>query len=103
MQSKKQMDINLFSAHLFWDLDKENKNIPKNKNLIIRKVLLYGLIDDWKMIYKYYGIDEIISVAKKMKELDERTLALLSLLSKTPKEEFLCYTTKQLTPQHWNF
>ena len=97
------MSIKDFSPHLFWDLNIDKIDVQSHKNLIIRKVLLYGLINDWKMIYKFYGISEISAIAREMKELDERTMSLISLLSKTPKEAFLCYTMKQSMPKHWHF
>ena len=103
MESNNKMNISNFSSHLFWDLKIEKLDIQAHKELIVRKVLLYGLINDWKMICKLYGISEISSIAKVTKELDERTMSLISLLSKTPKEEFLCYTMKQSMPKHWHF
>ena len=103
MNNKNIIGVKDFSSHLFWDMKIDNLDVQAHKKLIIRKVLLYGLIDDWRMICRLYNMSEISSVAKAIKELDERTMALISLLSKTPKEDFLCYTMKQSMPQHWHF
>ena len=95
--------ITQFSAHLFWDIDSVKIDMEKNKKWLIQRVLEYGLLNDWLIIYKYYGISKIAKIAMQMKELDDKSLSFISLLSDIPKETFLCYTTKQLSPRHWNF
>ena len=35
------------------------------------------------------------------RDLDIKSITFISLLSKIPKEKFLCYTTKQLNLKHW--
>lgn len=98
---KQKIDINNFSKHLFWDINRSNLDFEKNKKTIITNVLDYGLINDWNIIYNYYGIDEIAKIAMNARDLDEKSVAFVSLLSKIPKEKFLCYTTKQLNRRHW--
>lgn len=99
----KEIDINDFSKHLFWDIDRNDTAFAENSDFIIQRTLEYGLINDWKIIYNYYGIDKIAKTVKNLKYLDKKSISLISLLSKIPKENFLCYTTKQLTPKHWEF
>ena len=60
MHSEK-LKISDLSQHLFWDIDPENLDMEKNKRTIIHRVLQYGLINDWLMIYNYYGLYEITS------------------------------------------
>ncbi|HNW96906.1 MAG TPA: hypothetical protein PKK00_00680 [Bacteroidales bacterium] len=96
-------DILKLSAHLFWDVDRNNIDFNKNKKFIVQRVLEYGLLCDWQIIYSYYGIDDIAKTAITIKDIDKKSLAFIALLSKIPKEKFLCYTTMQLMPQHWNF
>jgi len=91
------------SPHLFWDVDRTKLDFNKNKKFIINRVLIYGLFSDWKLIYNYYGMQNIAKTAVTIKELDKKTLAFISLLSKIPKEKFLCYTIAQSMPPHWNF
>jgi len=98
---EKQISINDFSKHLFWDIDRTKLDFEKNKRTIIQKVLDYGLINDWKMIYNYYGIDKIAKTMLNVRDLDEKSVSFISFLSKIPKEKFLCYTTKQSNLQHW--
>ena len=98
-----QTDILKISSHLFWDIDVEKLDIVENKKTIIHRVLDYGLISDWKIIFQYYGIDEIGKIAVTIKDLDPKSMTYISLLANIPKEKFLCYTTTQLNQPHWNF
>jgi len=95
--------INSLSKHLFWDVNRDTLNLDKNKAYIIKQVLEYGLIEDWRMIYRYYGISLIAKEAKYFRELDKKALSFVSFVSKTPIEEFRCYNYQQSIPQHWNF
>ncbi|MCD4832919.1 MAG: hypothetical protein K8R31_03925 [Bacteroidales bacterium] len=97
------MQIKNLSSHLFWDVDIHKIDFDKNKKLIIQRALDYGLLSDWKIILDYYGIKEITTTAVSLKNLDKKSVSLISLLSGIPRNKFLCYTTKQLTPKHWNF
>ena len=95
--------IENLSGHLFWDIDKSEVDTTKNSSFIIKKVLLYGTFEDWLILRKFYGLDKIIEAAIKMRELDKKTASFLSLLANIPKDSFICYTTIQSTPKHWNF
>ena len=97
------MKIDQLSPHLFWDVEREKIHFLKNKKWLLHRVLEYGLLSDWILIYKYYGIKEIANTALQMRNLDKKTISFISALSKIPKEKFLCYTTKPLSPEHWNF
>jgi hypothetical protein len=98
------MDIkNSFSAHLFWDVDLSAINPEQHAKYIISSVLKYGLFEDWIIIKKYYGLNKIIKAAVNIRDLDKKTATFLSLIADVPKEKFLCYSTKQSTPKHWNF
>lgn len=95
--------INMFSAHLFWDVQKRDIDLDKHSEYVIKRVLEYGLLEDWNLIRTYYGLAKITEAAKEMRDLEPRALAYISAISKTPKEQFRCYTYQQLNPQHWNF
>ena len=101
MDNKTKMQY--FSKHLFWDVNRTNLDLEKHKAYIVKQVLEYGLIKDWDLIQKYYGIDQIAEISKKFRELDKKALSFVSFLSKTPIEEFRCYNYQQSIPQHWNF
>lgn len=95
--------IDQLSAHLFWDVRREDVDLEKYPSFIIKRVLEYGLLSDWQLIRHYYGLERIVSVACHLRELEPRALAYLAAISQTPKEQFRCYTYQQSTPRHWNF
>jgi hypothetical protein len=92
-----------FSSHLFWDVKPELLEAESSKKFIIKRVLEYGLWEDWLLLKKLYGLENITNVTQGFRELDPKTLAFISQISGVPKEKFRCYTTKQLIPLHWNF
>lgn len=95
--------IKEFSKHLFWDVDRNKLDFENDKAYIIKQVLEYGMINDWKLIYNYYGISKIAQVVKTFRELDEKALSFVSFLSGITIEKFRCYTYQQSIPKHWNF
>ena len=46
----KKPKIKDLSQHLFWDVNKTTIDFEKHKAYIIKQVLEYGLIGDWKLI-----------------------------------------------------
>ena len=99
----KKAGIEDFSKHLFWDVNRDTLDFEKHKSYIVKQVLEYGLIKDWSLIQKYYGLDQISEVAKSFRELDKKALSFISFLSKTPLNKFRCFIYQQSKPQHWNF
>ena len=99
----KNIIINKLSKHLFWDINRNTLDLEKNKAYIIKQVLEFGLIEDWKLIYNYYGISIISNEAICFRELDKKALSFVSFISKIPIEKFRCYNYQKLIPQHWNF
>jgi hypothetical protein len=91
------------SPHLFWDVDRNKLDPNAGSRFIIKKVLEYGLWEDWLLIKHFYGLETITEVVKNLRELDPKTLSFIASISQIPREEFRCYTTRQLTPLHWNF
>ena len=103
MQRKKQLNINDLSDHIFWDVDHNNLDINKNFAFILQRVLGYGLLHDWNLIYKSFGLKRITEEAKKIRYLDDRSLHFIAHLSDSNLNDFRCYITKQSIPGHWNF
>ena len=103
MIDRSKMILSKLSPHLFWDVDREKIDIDGSMHYIINRVLEYGLINDWVIIYKHYGIDQIADIAIQLNDLDDKTLSFIAMLSKKPLEQFKCYTTKLSKPKHWNF
>ena len=99
----KEIKLQNLSKHLFWDYNFDVPDKEKNKKLIVKRVMDYGLLSDWKILYECYGLDEIVRIAVDIKDLEKKSAAFLSVLSQTPLKKFACYTTKQLTQKHWTF
>ena len=97
-----KVDINKFSKHLFWDVDKEKLSIPENNEWLIKRVLNYGLLNDWILLIKLYNVKHIADVSRNFRDLDVKSANLISLLSGVPLNQFRCYTTKQSTQNFWN-
>lgn len=95
--------VNRLSKHLFWEINLEEIDPEKHYKFIITRVLQYGFISDWELLYSYYGLDKIVNTAIYMKDLDKKTASFLALISNTTKQNFLCYSTGQSIPKHWNF
>ena len=99
--SKKDCILSM-SKHLFWDVDVEELDLDKHKSYIVQRVLEYGMMEDWTLLKHQLGIKEIAEVCKSLRTLDPKALAFISLISKTPKVEFRCYTTRRLNATPWN-
>lgn len=91
------------SKHLFWDTRQELIDYDIHKSYVISRVLEYGRWEDWKKIYDYYGLQEIVETAKSFRTLDKKALSFLVTISGSKKQEFRCFSTKQLVPEHCNF
>jgi hypothetical protein len=100
---KPPMNLSSLSTHLFWDVDVNNLDSDNNKKLIIHRILEYGLLKDWKISLKTYGLQEIAATACTIKNLDIKSASFVSVLSGIPLENFACYNTRQSTVKHWNF
>ncbi len=103
MSAKKQITINDFSKHLFWDVDIELFDLDKYPEQMTSKVLEYGNFNDWKLLRDLYGNDKIKAIVLTLRSIDDLTLNFLSIYFKIDKTEFRCYTHKQLIQSYWNY
>ena len=103
IMNSSSLDISSLSPHIFWDVDIRTITWDEHKIFIVQRVLEYGLLSDWMNLYNHMGIAELGKIATQIRSLDKKSLAFMSTLSNIPKTDFLCYTTQQSTPQHWNF
>lgn len=94
--------IDLFSPHLFWDVDKSLLDFNRSKAQIIERVVTFGFIADWKLIQEIYSKDEIKDTVCSMRNMDKVTLSFLAHYFKIEKTEFRCYTLSQSTTSFWN-
>lgn len=103
MSKERIFNINQLSDHLFWDVDRDDLDMDKNFRFVLQRVLTYGLINDWLLLYKFYGVEKIAEETKKLRTLDDKSLHFIARISNSDLQEFRCYTTKQSSPKHWNF
>ena len=75
--------ITRFSTYLFWDVNKDDLDMEKHSQYIIKRVLEYGMLQDWNIVKQYYGLGRIVEIAKGFRELEPRALAYLSAISQT--------------------
>lgn len=99
---KKEITINDFSPHLFWDVDLSDFDFQQHKVHLIDKVLHYGLMEDWNLLKKVYGLETIKEVALNLRSIDAVTLSFLAAIFDIKITKFRCYRHKQLFPTYWN-
>ncbi len=99
---KTNWNLDKFSDHLFWDVNKVLLTSDDEK-FVLKRVLEYGQLSDWKHLLSYLTISEISDICADFKDLDNKALSFISTLSKKPRDKFLCYNSKQSTNPHWIF
>lgn len=95
--------ISDLSPHLFWDVDKSKLDFEKSSTFLVERVLEYGLMKDWKLIKKIYGLEKIKEITLQSRSLDDVTLSFLCTIFDLEKEAFRCYKLRQSNPHYWNY
>ena len=99
---KEKLNVTDLSQHLFWDVDITAVDSDINKDLVIKRVLDYGVLSDWRKIYAYYGLKTIVDVVKNLRDIDRKSASFIAALANIPNEEFRCYSTTQSKDRLWN-
>ena len=55
--------ITRFSTYLFGDVNKDDFDMEKHSQYIIKRVLEYGMLKDWNIVKLYYGLGRIVEIA----------------------------------------
>jgi hypothetical protein len=97
------IDLTKLSNHLFWDVDVRTLSPDTCKPFIVKRVLEYGLLNDWVQLNRYMTLAEIAKIAQNFRELDNKALAFIATLSGQPMNTFQCSITRQSTSPHWIF
>ena len=87
----------------FWEYDIAKMNPEEDFYTIIPRIAMRGTYNEWLAMKKFYGDTRIKQVLKEERFLDKKTLHYFSILYNIPKEEFRCYTMKQLDPTPWDY
>lgn len=96
-------NISDLSSHIFWDTDRTTLRFNGSERLIINRVLEYGVLNDWKLIKKVYGLQKIKEIAVELRTLDDVTVAFLCTIFHLEKKDFRCYRLKQSTESFWSY
>ncbi len=102
LMNKNKIKIEDFSEHLFWDVDKTKLDIEKHQKYIVKYVLMYGLMNDWRLLLDLYGLKKISENAIQIRDLDKKSASFISTLSNIPLNKFKCYTSELLIKEHWD-
>ena len=96
---KKQPPV--LSRVLFWETDYDKIDWDGKARYVIERVVMYGFVEDWRAIQKYYGMDKIRETVLAARDFDPKTLSFLSTIFAIPQHEFRCYNTLRSNPGHW--
>lgn len=99
----KTANIHLFSPHIFWDVSIQDIEIEQHGVFILERVMRYGKLKDWLLLKKTYSMALIEKYALSARDLDDFSIAFLSLILNVKKEKFRCYKLKQSQPSFWNY
>lgn len=98
----KEIKIDDFSQHLFWDVDLDGFDFENHAGFFAQRVIEYGKINDWYLLKQLYGLEKIKELALQFRSLDAVSLAYLSAIFNIDKTQFRCYKHKQLVQNYWN-
>lgn len=101
-KNKSNRPVSDLSPHLFWDVDQKEIDWKNDAAFIVERILQYGVIEDWAILVKKFGIPKIADLAKKIRSLDPVSHNFIAVISDTPLNEFRCYTERQSNPTLWN-
>ena len=101
--NRQQYTTSHFSSHIFWDVAIQDIDLNHHASFILERVMRYGQLNDWILLKTIYGLPKIKSLALKARDLDDFSIAFLSLILSINKEAFRCYKQKQSQPSFWNY
>lgn len=102
-EETKKYTIDDLSPHLFWDVDRRQLDVWRHQNFIVERVMTHGVLSDWKGVKNIYGLAKIKEIILTLRNLDDFSIAFLSVIFGLKKEDFRCYTEKQSQPNFWNY
>ncbi len=94
-----QKQIPKLDNGLFWDTNAATIDWEKNARWVMARVLSRGNLPDFRELVRYYGLDRIKTELLQVRFLDKKTLSFVATIFQVPKEQFRCYTLRQLSPE----
>jgi len=92
-----------FSPHLFWDVDLRTLDIEAHKAYVIRRVMEYGLMNDWNLLKERYTIDEIKDAISTARTMDPKVISFIAAITNSSIKSFGCYTNQQSNPNFYGY
>jgi hypothetical protein len=86
---------------IFWDTNYDTIDWEAHARYVIARVCRFGMLEDWKQIKAYYGLERIKEEMLQERDLDPKTLHFLACIFDVPIEEFRCYKLQQSLPKLW--
>lgn len=83
---------------LFRDMDADTLDEHIHQRYIIRQVMMFGTLDEFRAILSYYGLDAVRESIKKAGYLDPKTFSFVTSIPGIDKNEMVSYTRKQSRP-----
>jgi len=89
------------SNKAFWDIEFSKLNPEKSALFIMQKVFNYGSWSDQMALLQFYGIERTKKEILHAAYLKEPVISFLCTIFQLEKQDFKCYTAKQLHPLPW--
>jgi len=96
---EEQMDPNSkIPPHLLWDMDLNNFDWEKGKNIVVQRVIEYGMPEDYYTLFRMYGgVEGVREIAKNIKHFRwPQDAAFVCMAFDIEKEEMVCYKHQRL-------
>ncbi len=62
----------VISPSLLWEYNLQTFDYEKSVKVVVERVIERGTLADWREMFRYYGKDEILRVARSSKQLSAK-------------------------------
>ena len=83
---------------LLWEYDTENFDWKSLRNIVVRRVIERGRLEDFYAILNLYGWEGVREGIKQLNYLSERDIAFVCAVFRIKKADLTCCTRKQSAP-----
>ncbi len=97
------MEKPAISRAIFWDTNYDQIDWVNKSRYVIERVVMYGNLNDWRLIQSFYGMDAIKTAVLNARDLDPKTMNFMSQLFRVPVSEFRCFIYRQSNHIHWEY
>jgi 16S rRNA C1402 N4-methylase RsmH len=85
-------------SRLLWDVDLNNFDWEKGKNIVVERVIEQGMPEDFYTLFRMYGgVEGVREIAKNIKHFRwKQDIAFTCMIFDIKKEDMACYKRQQL-------